>query len=895
MRRFWMRWRGLVWRRGRSEREAAREIEAHLRLMAADFEGRGLSPAAARREAAIQLGGAEQARAQHRGARSFAAMEDWAREARQGARSLLRAKTFTLAAVATLGIGIGATTAIYSVVQSVLLDPLPFPQPQQLVALRLTAPGNAMAATSGALPFSESMFVTASEHNRSFSAMGIWVPDSSVATGDGEPEQVRTVLVSDGVLEALGVRPLLGRWLNAGDQTPHAPGAVLLSYNFWRKHYGGAEDVAGRKLLLDNVARPIAGVMPEGFRLASADFDVLVPLAVDRSKLILAGFGYYGVGRLKPGVSLASADQDMGQLLDRWMDSWTNGPGSDPHFYTRWRITPAFEPLKDEVVGGLAPALWAVLGTIALVLLMACVNVMNLFLARAESRRRELAVRAALGAGTGRIVRSVLAESAWLAAAGGAAGLAVAFGALRLLGALVPASMARLGEVRMDARSVLVCAGLAAACALACGLTPALQFARKPGSLTAANGERSGTAGKAQRRRRDLLIGAQVALALVLLFSAGLLLRSFAALESVDMGFRSPQTLQTFAVLMRPGLVPHPQLLATEHAIADRIAAVPGVEAVSFASDVPMLQEGHDWDEIYTQQGTLVPAGALPMRLYNHIAPGYFPAMGIPLLAGRDMSWTDLQQNRPVVVVSAALAREEWGSAQAAVGKQIREFPHQPWFEIIGVAADVRADGPQKPATATVYWPPEPANDTPLIGQALFVVRSDRAGSSALMADLSRAVHAVNGNLAVAKARTMRDLGARDLAVTSFAMVMLALAGGMALLLGVVGIYGVIAYDVARRRREIGIRLALGSGRGAVQGLFVGQALRVALAGSCVGGVLAVPVTLSLRSLLYGVAPLDAPTLAGVVLVLALAVAVAAYFPALRASAISPAETLAAE
>ena len=895
MRRFWMRWRGLVWRRERSEGEAAREIEAHLRLMAADFEGRGLSPAAARREAAIQLGGAEQARAQHRGARSFAAMEDWAREARQGARSLLRAKTFTLAAVATLGIGIGATTAIYSVVQSVLLDPLPFPQPQQLVALRLTAPGNAMAAVSGSLPFSESLYVTTSEHNHSFSAMGIWLPDSSVVTGAGNPEQVRTVLVSDGVLEALGVPPRLGRWLNAGDQTPNAPDAVMLSYDFWQKHYGGAADVAGQKLLLDNVARPVAGVMPEGFKLASAEFDVLVPVAVDRSKLILAGFGYYGVGRLKPGVSVAAADQDMGQLLDRWMDSWTNGPGSDPHFYTRWRITPAFEPLKDEVVGGLAPALWAVLGTIALVLLMACVNVMNLFLARAESRRRELAVRAALGAGTGRIVRSVLAESAWLAAAGGAAGLAVAYGALRLLGALVPASMARLGEVRMDARSVLVCAGLAAACALACGLTPALQFARKPGSLTAANGERSGTAGKAQRRRRDLLIGAQVALALVLLFSAGLLLRSFAALESVDMGFRSPQTLQTFAVLMRPGLVPHPQLPATEHAIADRIAAVPGVEAVSFASDVPMLQEGHDWDEIYTQQGTLVPAGALPMRLYNHIAPGYFAAMGIPLLAGRDLSWTDLQQNRPVVVVSAALAREAWGSAQAAVGKRVKEFPHQPWFEIVGVAGDVRTDGPQKPATPMVYWPPEPANDTPLIGQALYVVRSKRAGSRAFVAELARAVHSVNGNLAVAKARTMGDLGARDLAVTSFAMVMLALAGGMALLLGVVGIYGVIAYDVARRRREIGIRLALGSGRGAVQGLFVGQALRVALAGACVGGVAAVPVTLSLRSLLYGVAPLDAPTLAGVVLVLAMAVAAAAYFPALRASAMSPAETLAAE
>ncbi|MGH9393548.1 MAG: ABC transporter permease [Terriglobales bacterium] len=878
-----MRWLGMLWRRGRSEQEAAREIRAHLGLMAADLEQGGMDAAAARRQAAILLGGEEQTRAQHRGARGLAAIEDWAREARHAGRSLRRARTFTLAAVATLGIGIGATTAIYSVVQSVLLDPLHFPQPQQLLSLRLTAPGNAMAAVSGSLPFSSSLYVTASEHNRSFSSMGIWVPDSSVVTGEGGPEQVRTVLVSDGVLQALGTAPRLGRWLNASDQTPHADGAVMLSYAFWQKQYGGANDLAGRKLMLDNVARPIAGVMPAGFRLASADFDLLVPLAIDRSKLILAGFSYYGVGRLKPEVGVAAADREMGQLIGRWMDSWTNGPGSDPHFYERWRITPAFEPLKQQVVGGLAPALWAVLGTVGLVLLMACVNVMNLFLARAESRRRELAVRVALGAGAGRIVRSVLVESAWLAAAGGTVGLGVAYGALRLMEALVPASLARLGEVQLDWRS-----------ALACGLAPALQYSRRMGSLTAASSERTGTASAKQRRRRDLLIAAQVALALVLLFSAGLLLRSFAALQSVELGFRSPPTLQTFALLNRAGRNAQ-AVLAGEHAIADRIAATPGVQAVSFASDVPMLEEGHDWDEIYTEGATLQPAGALPMRLYEHIAPAYFSAMGIPLLAGRELTWADIQQNRPVVLVSAALARELWGSPQAALGKRLREFPHQPWFEIIGVAGDVRADGPRKPATATVYWPPEPANGTQSLDYAIYVVRSERAGSRALVRDLTEAVHAVNANWPLAKPRTMEALAARSLAVSSFAMVMLALAGGMALLLGIVGIYGVVAYDVARRRREIGIRLALGSRPRAVQGLFVRQALQVALIGAGVGGLAAVPVTASLGSLLYGVRPLDAPTLAGALGLMVAAVAAAAYFPALRGSSVSPAEVLAAE
>ncbi|MGH9482501.1 MAG: ABC transporter permease, partial [Terriglobales bacterium] len=868
-------------------REAAREIEAHLRLMALELERRGVGAAEARRRAAIALGGEEQARERHRGARGFEGLEDLGRDAWQAARSLSRARTFTLTAVATLGIGIGATTAIISVVQAVLIDPLHYPAPQQLVWMRLQAPGNAMAAASGTLPYSASMYVTFSEHNRSFAAMGIWVPDSSVVSGhEGPPEQVRTVLVSDGVLEALGTRPRLGRWLNASDQTPHGDGAVMLSYGFWQQRYGGAANVVGRKLLLDGGARAIAGVMPRGFRMVSADFDVMVPMAIDRSKLILAGFGYYGVGRLRTGVGLGAADREMGQLIGRWMDSWTNGPGSDPHFYTRWRITPAFEPLQQEVVGGMAPALWAVLGTIALVLLMACVNVTNLFFARAESRRRELAVRAALGAGRGRILRAVLLESGWLAAAGGGLGLGVAGGALRLLGALVPASMARLGEVGLNGRSLLVCAGLAGVCALACGLAPALQLACTPGTL--ASSERTGTASRGQRRRRDLLIGAQVALALVLLFSAGLLLRSFAALEAVQLGFRSPETLQTFAVLNRGSASPA-ALLANQHAIAERIAAVPGVEAVSFAGEAPMVDEGHDWDEIYTRQGTLLPAGALPMRLYEHVAPGYFAAMGIPLAAGRELTWTDLAQKRPVVLVSAALAREVWGSAQAAVGKRLREFENQPWFEIIGVAGDVRADGPRQPATPTVYWPSQGES------QVFYLVRSQRAGSRSLLRDLTQAVHAVNASVPLAKPRTEEELAARALAVSSFALVMLLLAGGMALLLGIVGIYGVIAYDVARRRREIGIRLALGSSPGAVQGLFVRQALKVGLAGACAGGVLAVPVSSSLRSLLYGVQPLDAATLAGTLGVLGAAVVAAAYFPAWRGSTVSPAETLAAE
>lgn len=895
MRRFWARSRQMLWARGAAERAATREIEAHLRLMAKDLENQGLSASQARRQAAMALGGVEQTRELHRAARGFAALENLERDVRHAGRGLRRAWTFTLAAVLTLGLGLGATTAIYSVVQSVLLDPLHYPQPERLASLRLEAPGNAMAAVAGALRWSESLYLTASEHNHSFAAMGIWIPDSSVVSSPGaEPAQVRTLIITDGVLQALGAPPALGRWLNATDQTPNGDGAVMLSYPFWQQRFGGAAGVVGRKLLVDNRPRVIAGVMPRGFRLAGADFDLLIPDAIVPNKLHLAGFEFNALGRLRPGVTLDQADRDMRQLIALWMDSWTNGAGSDPHFYLRWRITPAFEPLQHAVVGGMAPALWAVFGTTLLVLLMACVNVMNLFMARAESRRQELAVRSALGAGAADILRAVLAEGLWLALAGAALGWAVADGALRLLAVLVPAGMARLGEVRLDARSAGMCVGLAVVCALACGMAPLWQVARQGGGLAVFGTGRSGTATRQQRRRRDVLVAAQVGLALVLLFGAGLLLRSFAALRAVQLGFQRPVTLQTFGLLVRRGLISDPQtLLAQEHAIADRIAAVPGVRGVSFASDIPMLGEGHNWDELLVDGKDLMPSGALPMRLYFTVAPEYFRTMGIPLLAGRDMSWTDIERQRPVVVVSAALAQEEWGGPAAAIGKRVREETKQPWFEVIGVAGDVRNDGPYKAAAPAVYWPLE-ANDNGLgLPYALYVVRSDRAGSQAMVAALGQAVHAVNANLPLAKPRTMAEVAARSQAVAAFAMVMLGLAGGMALMLGVIGVYGVIAYDVTRRRREISIRLALGAERREVQGMFVKHALRVAGVGAVVGGLFAVPLTASLRSLLFGVRPFDVVTLLGVVVVLGAAVTLAAFIPAWRGAAVPPAEALA--
>jgi predicted permease len=403
------------------------------------------------------------------------------------------------------------------------------------------------------------MYFTYADHNRGFQSLGVWDTGTASVTGVAEPEQVRTVEVSDGVLQALDVPPAVGRWLSEADQVPRGPQRVMLSYGYWQRRFGGDQSIVGRNITVDARPREVVGVTHKGFRLVDTDFDVIVPLAFDRRNLILAGFGFEGVARLKPGFTIAEANTDLTRMLPIWMDSWTNGPGTNPHFYETWKITPMIRPLKREVIGNVSDVLWVVMGTIGLVMLVACANVTNLLLVRIEARQQELAVRAALGAGWGRMVRGLLVESVMLGQMGGALGAAFAYAGVRLLLAIGPTNLPRLSEISLDARTLGFTVLLAVLSGLFLGLIPALKYAGPRASLALRSGGRAASASRERHRARSILVVGQVAMALVLLVSAGLMIRTFQALRTVEPGFTDAQHLQVMRISIPAALVAEPE------------------------------------------------------------------------------------------------------------------------------------------------------------------------------------------------------------------------------------------------------------------------------------------------------------------------------------------------
>ena len=571
--------------------------------------------------------------------------------------------------------------------------------------------------------------------------------------------------------------------------------------------------------------------------------------------------------------------------------------------YGDWRITPAFRPLKAAVVGNIGGALWVVMGTLGMVMLIACANVANLLLVRVEGKQQELAVRAALGAGWVRVVSELLLESALLAIGGAALGVGVAYWGLALLVRIGPANLPRLNEISVDARALLFAFALSALSTVLFGLIPALKYAGPKISLTLRSGGRGASLSRERHRARNLLVVTQVALALMLLISSGLMIRTFQELRRVDPGFTRPDAVETFRILIPRVLVPEVERVARfENEIADKLAAIPGVTSVGFASALPMDQSPLNWDGIL-KEGQSYAAGYRPaMRTYINVSPGFFKAQGTRLAAGRDFSWDDLYNLHPVVMVSENLAKELWGSAANAIGKRVRPIDISPWFQVIGVVQDVRIVSAQEPPPATVYWPtmgPSPYQLVLAVSNATravaYSIRSSRAGTSAFFEQARKAVWSVNSSLPLADMQTLREISDRSMARTSFTLVMLAIAGGMALLLGLIGIYGVIAYTVAQRRREVGIRMALGAEAGTVQRMFVSQGLSLCAFGVVVGLIAAACLSRLMSSILFGVAPFDPITYIATPAVLLLAAAAACYIPARRAAAVDPAETLRSE
>jgi predicted permease len=888
-------WGTLGPRRGDVELE--QELRLHMELATEDDRRRTATSDESTRPA-VELAKTMDALRDQRG---LPWLEDLGRDARQGLRTLGRTPTFAAVALLTIAIGIGANTAVFSVVNSVLLKPLAYPNADELVALWHIAPGAAgLSSVSGDLRLSSSMFFTYAENNRTFRDMGLWFAGAATVTGGHEPEEVRTLLVTNGTLQALGVQPVLGRWLNQADQTPGAPRTAIISHGYWQRRFAGERSVVGRGLVVDSRPREIVGVMPEGFRVAAAAPDVILPLAFDRSRQTLPGFGYQGVARLKPGVTIAEASADVARMVPIWMSSWPAAPGVNPRVYENWRIAPALRPLKTDVVGNVANALWILMGTIGIVLLIACANVASLLLVRTQARQHELSVRAALGAGQGRIVRGLLIESLLLGLIGGGLGLVLAAAGLRVLVAAGPATLPRLHEISIDVRALGFTLGVSLLSGFLFGLIPALRYAAPGISLRLRDSGRTSSQSRERHRARNVLVVAQVAMALVLLVSSGLMIRTFQALRAVQPGFTRPEQLQTMRISIPTSLVPEPERVARlQHDIVEKLEAIPGVTSVGFVSVMPMEGRTPDWDAVQAEGATSAP-GEVPFRLFKSVSPGFFRTSGTRLVSGRDYEWTDLYEQRPVVMVSENLAREFWGTPSAAIGKRIQTFNGRPWREVIGVVEDVYDSGVHEPPPAAVYWPSLRASPY-RIGQVTvermvtFTIRSGQAGSEGLLSQVRDAVWSVNSSLPLASMRTMQEIYERSMARTSFTLVMLAIAGAMALVLGVVGIYGVISYAVSQRTREIGIRLALGAQRGELRRMFLRHGLMLAASGMAIGLAAAVGLTRLMSSLLFGISPLDATTYVAVPFLLLSATMLASYLPARRAAALDPAEALKAE
>jgi putative ABC transport system permease protein len=793
-------------------------------------------------------------------------MTGFVQDLRYAARALAKHRGFAAAAALTLALGIGASSAIFSVVNGVLLKPLPFDEPAALVSLM----HRGTRADLPTMNHGPATFFTARDNQRAFEGIGGWDRTDVSITGQGEPERVEGLSVTASTLPLLRVQPALGRFFREEDEIPGAPLRVVLSHGYWMRRYGGAANAIGTTFQVNGAPAEVIGVLPPDFRFLQQRPQVLLPLQPERAARGIQ-FGFQAFARMKPGITLAQANDDMA----RWLRLL-------PPNFERLGMSPWIRPLAEEVVGSVRDVLWILFGAVGVVLLIACGNVANLFLVRGEARQHELALRAALGATRGRIARTLLAESVLLGLVGGACGLLLSAGAVRLIRTMAPAQLPRVEDIGIDWTVLLFTAGVAALSGVVFGLGAVARFGTPRGGMLR-EGSRSVSDGVARHRTRNTLVVAQVAMALMLMIVSGLMIRTFAAMRQVQPGFTQPEDVLTFRIAIPNGVIADDKLAALTHQqVAERLALLPGVTSVGMSTHITMDGEDNG-NPVYVQD---VPMERPPLRRFKSIAPGFVETMGNRVVAGRAITWEDIHQQRPVVMISEALARAYWKDPASALGRRVNNGGDSPWREIVGITGDERDDGLGRPATPIIYWP--------MMSEAYrwrtmaYVVRSTRAGTAELLREVQQAVWAVNPSLPLAGAETVEQIQARSMAQTSFTMVMLAIAAAVALALGIVGIYGVIAYVATQRTRETGIRLALGAQVGHVRGMFLRHGLTLTGIGIAVGVVVALALSRVMSAFLFGVAAADPMTYLGMSAVLGAVALLATYLPARRASRVDP-------
>jgi predicted permease len=798
---------------------------------------------------------------------------------RYAARMLWKQPGFSTVAVLTLALGIGATTAIFSVVYGVLLKPLAFYEPDRLVALYHFAPG---FVPGGNVPQGEATYFTYRENRRVFEEIGLWRAEKVAVLRNGAPEEVHALRVTDGTVSLLGVRPELGRLIRAEDDGPDSPFRVVLTHGWWQRAFGGANDIVGQSVVINSRPHEIIGVLPASFKFMDTDPQIVVPFRLNRANAAPGGFGLRGIARLKPNVTLAQANNDIARMIPLIVEQFPLSPGMTREMWDGVGLAPNVRPLAEDVIGDMGRPLWILLGTVSFVLLMAWTNVANLLLVRAERRQREFAVRGALGASRGRIASALLTEALMLGLAGAGLGVLFAQAAIVLLRSIAPVALPRVDDIGIDLVVLLVTLATSLATSLVFGLVPLARFRAFNIEVLKETG-RSTTDTPGRHRMRNALVATEVALALVLLIVSALMARTFVAMRQVQPGFVRAAEVQTFGLALPASLIrDSAQVARTYEETAARLEQVPGVVSVGLSNSIAM-DGGRGGAPIFVEERPV--SGTPPLRKVKVIGPGYFETMGNPVVAGRSLTWTDLHQPTHVAIVSENFAREYWGEPGAkAIGKRIGGVPGD-WYEIVGVVGDERSNGVNQPPPITVYLPM--AGDF-ISRNMSYVIRANRVGAPGFLRELQQAVWSISPGVPLGNVRTLDGILAQSMAQTSFAVVMLAIAAAVALLLAVVGLYGVVSYVVTERTHEIGIRMALGAQRGDVVGLFLRQGFFLTLAGVALGMAAAMLLTPIMSALLYGVAPTDPVTYAGVAIALSAMTLLATYLPARRASFVQP-------
>jgi predicted permease len=871
-----------LWRR-RQDQELEEELQGHLHLAARDRIDRGESASQAQQSASRELGNLALVQEVTRDTWGWTAFERLLQDARYGLRLLLRSPAYTIIAILTLTLGIGANTALFSVINGVLLNPLPFHDSDRLVALHESKPN----FDRGSVPFSH--FLDWQRNNHTFTSMAIARLYAFSLTGMGEAEQVNGEFVTSDFFDVLGVRPVIGRTFAPGEDRVGGAPIVLISAAFWQRKFGGKPDVLGRTITLDARDYTIIGVIPAGFHLAIPGFrdrPLYVPVGQWKNNLLLsrrAGLGFHGIGRLKPGISVEQAQADMDAVT---RDLAAAYPDTDKGLGAK------LIPLKQQMVGEVQPILLILLAAVGCVLLIACVNVANLLLARSAGRAREFAVRAALGASRMRIMRQLLTESVLLALAGGMLGLLLAAWGTRAALGLLPATLPRSDEIGLDAHVLIFTMAVSLLAGILFGLLPALKVSQPNLHDTLKEGGRgaSGT----RHRTQGIFVVLETALALVLLVGAGLLVRSLVRLWSVDPGF-NPQNVLTFGVSLPPSLMKaSPDAIRAAFRDFDaRIASIPGVRAVSQVwGSLPMST---DDENLFWFEGQPKPASNSEMSwgIDYIVEPDYLQAMGIPLLRGRFFTAQDNEHAPRVVVVDDVFAARYFPN-QEVLGKRIHLDLDGDPSEIVGVVGHVKQWGLDaddlQPLRAQYYlacaqMPDKFITLTPS-GSGV-VVRFD-PHASGIFDSIRHASAQMSSQQVIFGAQTMEEIIAGSLADRRFSMVLLGTFAALALVLAGVGIYGVISYLVGQRTHEIGVRIALGAQRSDILRLILGQGGTLAGVGIALGFAAALGLTRLMSGLLFGVKPADPLTFAAVALLLSLIALIACYVPARRAMRVDP-------